>query len=244
MSNEKDKELESKLNDLTEERLGIEKEILKLKQKISDQISSEVSDTEKLIKLEALRTDSVEKEEETRKKIEKIDKESYERLGKTNKLHDSTAGYVSDQNDLSSKLSSTVKAISISVGNITKDHSASSALIQAINGDSSKTLDYIKTQGFAYQTITDSLQSQKLETEGTLLQQSKYINAQTQAGSLAEDLLGTENKLQMAKERGKDGAFKAIDLSDMALDIKVKEASLEQERGSMTKDQYNQSKKS
>ena len=132
-----------------------------------------------------MRTDSVEKEEETRKKIEKIDKESYERLGKTNKLHDSTAGYVSDQNDLSSKLSSTVKAISISVGNITKDHSASSALIQAINGDSSKTLDYIKTQGFAYQTITDSLQSQKLETEGTLLQQSKYINAQTQAGSLA-----------------------------------------------------------
>jgi phage-related protein len=244
MANEKDKELESKLNDLTEERLGIEKEILKLKEKISDQISSEVVDTEKLIKLEALRTDSIEKEEEIRKKIEKIDKESYVRLQETNKLHNSTTGYISDQNDLSGKLSSTVKDISRSVGNINRDHSASSALIQAINGDSAKTLDYIKTQGFAYQTITDSLQSRKLEAEGTLLQQARYINAQTQAGSLAEDLLSTENKLQMAKERGKDGAFKAIDLSDMALDIKVREASLEQERGNMTKDQYNQAKKS
>ena len=238
MATEQEKKLESQLKDLTSERLKIEKEIADLKAKVNTQLSSSVSETEKLLKLEALRLDNVEKEEELRKKIEKIDIDSKKRLDETVAIQKTSTGEITDQVDLSKNLQQKYTGIAKSVKNLIEDQSQSSALIKAINGDSSKTLEYAESQKVAYAYIGKSLQSINTIQGGTVEQQLTFADAQMKNSSLAEDLLNTENKLQMAKEKGNGSSFQAIDLSQMTLDLKVREADLEQNKSNMTGEQY------
>lgn len=239
MASEQDKKLESQINDLTSERLKIDKEIADIKAKVGDQLKSSITDTEKLLKLEALRLDNVEKEEELRKKIEKIEIDSKNRLDETVSAQKSSTSEVRDQVDLSKQLEARHKSMSAFGKDMVDNQSQSSALIRAINGDSSKTEKYVENQKLAYDLIGNSLQSIYSIQGGTVEQQLNFSDAQLKNANLAEDLLNTENKLQMAKEKGHGSSFQAIDLSQMTLDLKVREADLEQNKSKMTTEQYN-----
>lgn len=243
MANEQDKKLESQLKDLTSERSKIEKEILDLKSKTGDLIKTSVSDTEKLLKLEALRLGNVEKEEELRKKIEKIDIDSRERLKETLDDQEKNTSTIKEQNDLTKELQLQHKRITSFGKDMVENQSQSSALIKAINGDSAKTEKYVNDQKLAYSLIGDSLQSIHTIQGGTVDQQFKFANAQMKNADLAEDLLGIENKLQLAKEKGTGSQFQAIDLSQMALDLRVRESDLENNKANMTAEQYAAGKK-
>jgi hypothetical protein len=243
MATEQEKKLESQLNDLTAERLKLDKEIADIKSRVGDQLKTSISDTEKLLKLEALRLDNVEKQEEILKQIEKIEIDSKKRLDETVVIQKDSTSQVRDQVDLSKELYSKQQGINRSVKNLVDDQSQSSALIKAINGDSSKTLDYVQNQNIAYTAIAKSLDSVNTITSGTVDQQMHFADIQTKNASLADELLNTEDKLQHAKEKGNGSSFQAIDISRVALDLKVREADLEQNKSNMTAEQYTASRK-
>lgn len=242
MTTEEEKKLESQLNNLTAERLKIDKEIADIKAKVGDQLKMSVRDTETLVKLEALRLDNVEKEEEVLKKIEKIEVDSKKRLDETVKLQEKGTEQIRDQKDFAKELLSKQDNIKRTVGGILKEQSSSSALIRAINGDSAKTLDYADAQKTAYTGMVISLSKVEALQGATQEQQDKFLESQEKSGNLVEDLLSTEDKLQLAKEKGIGSSYQAIDLSDMALQLRIREADIEQNRSSMTAKQYEAAK--
>ena len=242
MTTEEEKKLESQLNNLTAERLKIDKEIAEIKAKVGDQLKMSLRDTEKLIKLEALRLDNVEKVEEVLRKIEKIEVDSKKRLDETLKLQEKGTEQIRDQKDFANELLSKQDNIKRTVGGILKEQSSSSALIRAINGDSAKTLDYANAQKTAYTGMVISLSKMESLQGGTQEQQDKFLESQEKSGNLVEDLLSTEDKLQLAKEKGIGSSYQAIDLSDMALQLRIREADIEQNRSSMTAKQYEAAK--
>ena len=237
MASETDKKLEQQINDLLSQRKQLEQEILDLKRKIQDEGKKSIADVEKLIKLDALRLNNVEKEEEVRKKINDINSET---LQTTTSLKDEEKSIYSGTQStfsLTSKIDTLKNSILYTTSKIKEETDETKALQQVINDGSIKQLDFASNIDTVYGNITDKMKIGTESTFATTEQSNKYQELIEKAADTTRDMVGYEQELLKAKEKGE-----SVDLAPLQrqIDLTKARAQISLEQGEINQSQYDQ----
>lgn len=236
MASETDKKLEQQINDLLSQRKGLEQEILDLKRKIQEEGKKSIADVEKLIKLDALRLNNVEKEEEVRKKINDITTETLETTTDVKDEEKSIYSQTQATFSLTSKIDTLKNSILYQTAKIKEETAETKALQNVINEGSIKQLDFASDIDTVYGNITEKMKVGTESTFATSEQTNKYQELIEKAADTTRDMVGYEQELLKAKEKGESVDLKPlqrqIDLTKARADISI-------EQGQINESQYN-----